>query len=1624
MKISKTIVSSLLVASLSTGCFDSSGTGSLEGYTDLSGSIVKNTTFQGVAVDGYLVGSTVCLDINANSACDSDEPQTTTDDDGDYSFKVIGDDYDSIDDDTRIVIVGGTDASTNESFTGTLKAPLIKDDDGKTNVTTLTTLIAEQATSNSLSEVEEIASDLATSLGISDIDELFQDPIVLASNGNKNALIAVQQIQQSIELIANLGNTTFSTVAKELAASFVALGQNGNSSGIDGALDHMSTTTTINNFSAAKVSAQTLSAQINTTLASATTLEEFKNAQISFEATRTTYASNSFPKLQASGIQVDAASVTSIVLYNGVLYGAGHNDYYEAGYMGSTADVTSFTQIDTNVKQFATADGFGAYLKNDGTVWGYGYLNGTIALNTLNQIYITDVVKIYAYYGSLYFQKDDGSIWANGYNGYNRLGLDASVHTYSNLQNTSLTDIVDIRGYKDNNTLFLKGDGTVWGVGQNANGELGLGHNSTVSTLTQIPITNVISIAEGESHSLFVKSDGSVWGCGLNSNGELGLGNSIKTMTPTEITTLTGKNIVHVTAGYRHSYFRDSDGNIYAAGYNWNGQQGIGTYQTASSITAHQITTLSNVTDMATGVYHSIFVKNDGTIYGLGTNTYGNLGFGNTTAAYVPTQAMTIQQTSGNFSATDADGDTLTYSATALHGTVTVSGTSWSYTPNSGYTGSDTITYSVNDGNGGITTSTLQIVTYSDTSSNGSSNNSPVAFDFNFNHLASSENHTFFLKSDGTVLSTGYNVDGELGIGTATDQNSPTTAGSLSNIQKIASGSYHTLFLDTDGNIWSTGYNNRGQLGLGTTTNQITPTKIASISNIVDISAGQYHSIALKTDGTVWATGYNTDGQLGLGDLSSRTSPTQISSLTNVKKIFSSYNSSFFIKNDGTIWATGDNFYGQLGVGDNNDRTTPTQITSLSNVTAIAVGTYHTLFLKSDGTVYATGLNSSGQLGLGDTTNKNTPTQITSLSNIIDVKAGLNHSLFLTSSETVWSCGDNIYGQLGFNDPANDTLTPTVLALNNIVEIVSGANHSLFVKSDGKVYSTGRNNYGQLGTGNTADIFLPVQISTLLFTTPSSGLLVANDADNDTLTYSGTANNGTVTLSNNTWIYTPNSGFSGEETITYTVSDGNGGSDIGTITFYVYSSYTGTLDTTFGTSGIKSFNAAYAANTFDEGASVLVLSDGSYYVVGTADNMSNIKDIYITKYNADDTIDTTYSGYGGYIYANSQYNTYVKKAVLDNNGDIVIIGATYVNSTYSYPAMLIAKFDTTNLQFDTTFTGDASYDGITGFGSTLGTCITTPDPSMCNANGLLFYVSGSNLTEIATDVEITSDNKIVVTASSSGNTFLMKLNNDGTTDTNFMVGNTVGNNPAIIDIGAYTDYNPQIALDSSNNIYLVNTLTSTSNYHGMYGIARIASDGTYQTITNTNYTWYSMDIGRSAFYLPNQDYIDELYINDIALSNDTIYLVGRYYLNTDADYYRLAIKLSNDGAGNIDLDSTFAGGGVYTDKIGVNTGFLEAFTAVEIDSSSDLILSGFSYQYVGATAYQVLNLAKIAGNNGVFDNSFGGTLLNSTYSLSPMIYGNPSLTINSSTQSIYLVGATNGGSASQSDNNSILLKYK
>jgi hypothetical protein len=143
--------------------------------------------------------------------------------------------------------------------------------------------------------------------------------------------------------------------------------------------------------------------------------------------------------------------------------------------------------------------------------------------------------------------------------------------------------------------------------------------------------------------------------------------------------------------------------------------------------------------------------------------------------------------------------------------------------------------------------------------------------------ISCGDNHTIVLMSDGSIFGTGQNIFGQLGINTTdkTDK-SILTIMNLSMLPQgvkpvaISCGNSNTIVLMSDGSIYGTGFNGNGQLGLGNTQTPITTlqqmTPMPAGKTPVAISCGNAHTIVLMSDGSIFGAGYNSEGELGLGN--------------------------------------------------------------------------------------------------------------------------------------------------------------------------------------------------------------------------------------------------------------------------------------------------------------------------------------------------------------------------------------------------------------------------------------------------------------------------------------------------------------------------------------------------------------------------------------------------------------------------------------------------------------------------------------------------------------------------------------------------------------------------------------
>ena len=317
--------------------------------------------------------------------------------------------------------------------------------------------------------------------------------------------------------------------------------------------------------------------------------------------------------------------------------------FYSAGLLISALQpVYAASPVITNgVAAVAAGDGFTAYLEANGSLYIAGRNDSgqlgddsTSSRSTFGFV-SSDVSQVECGANFILFVKANGSLWGMGNNYFGQFG-DGS-RTGSSVPTQILASDVASVSAGASHSLILKTDGSLWSAGLNITGQLGDGSTVDRTDLFRVVDSAVVSASAGDGHSLFVKADGSLWGMGSSWAGALGTGTEndvyydengtefTRGLTPIQIVP---SGVVSASAGANHSLFVKTDGALWGMGYNSSGQLGDGS--TTNRLTAVQVAP-SGVSLVFGGGNHSLILKEDTSLWAMGSNAYGQLGDGSTT---------------------------------------------------------------------------------------------------------------------------------------------------------------------------------------------------------------------------------------------------------------------------------------------------------------------------------------------------------------------------------------------------------------------------------------------------------------------------------------------------------------------------------------------------------------------------------------------------------------------------------------------------------------------------------------------------------------------------------------------------------------------------------------------------------------------------------------------------------------------------------------------------------------------------------------------------------------------------------------------------------------------------------
>jgi alpha-tubulin suppressor-like RCC1 family protein len=296
-------------------------------------------------------------------------------------------------------------------------------------------------------------------------------------------------------------------------------------------------------------------------------------------------------------------------------------------------------------------------LKSDGTVWTWGLSDCVLGTGDCGKLgdgtrnnrsipvqvrgpgnvgYLTSIKAIMGGEHDNYALDINGKLWAWGGNFTGQLGDGTYTNSVVPVQ-VALTSVTSLggRGYHN---LAVKSDGTVWAWGWNSRGQLG--HDTSASpcpnslhgTCSNLPvqvngIANPLAVTGGGFFSLALMPDHTLMAWGANERGELGDGTYTDRPAPVPVSSVL-TNVIQVSGGWFHAVALTSTGTVWTWGDNSNGQIGNGSVSTTGVNVPYQVPGLSNVIAVSAGDGYTAALKQDGTVWTWGGNSFGQLGDG------------------------------------------------------------------------------------------------------------------------------------------------------------------------------------------------------------------------------------------------------------------------------------------------------------------------------------------------------------------------------------------------------------------------------------------------------------------------------------------------------------------------------------------------------------------------------------------------------------------------------------------------------------------------------------------------------------------------------------------------------------------------------------------------------------------------------------------------------------------------------------------------------------------------------------------------------------------------------------------------------------------------------------
>ena len=663
--------------------------------------------------------------------------------------------------------------------------------------------------------------------------------------------------------------------------------------------------------------------------------------------------------------------------------------------------------------------------------------------------------------------RQTGTITCWGDNRYGQLGngqagYDADSSVPVEVQ--GITDATQITAGSVH-TCALRQTGTITCWGNNEQGQLGNGQRGDDAD-SSVPvgvtgITDATQITTGGEHTCALRQTGTITCWGDNNSGQLGngqRGDDADSSVPVGVTGIT--DATQITTRYEHSCALRQTGTITCWGRNSDGQLGNGT--TDSSSVPVEVQGITDATQITTGAWYTCALRQTGTIACWGSNKYGQLGNGSEREGGVLVPA----EVGGITDATQITAGGAHTCALRQTGTITCWGRNRSGQLGNGTTDSSSVEVQ------GITDAT---------------------------QITAGGAHTCALLQTGNITCWGYNSWGQLGNGTSGTQGLrvtiPLEVRDITDATQVTAGALYTCALRQTGTITCWGYNWDGQLGNGQATNSSpVPVEVQGITDATQITAGGAHTCALRQTGTIACWGRQDVVAWGWhGDWE----PVGVQGITDAIQITTGDSHTCALRQTGTITCWGRNYSGQLGNGTTSSPSSvPVEVEGITDATQITTGHYHTCALLQTGNITCWGNNGTGQLGNGQRGyDSSVPVEVQGITDATQIKAGGAHTCALLQTGNITCWGYNRWGQLGNSrggENAYSSVPVEVTGITDATQITAGGEflaaagefdgeitgHTCALLQAGTIDCWGANGHGQLGNsrGREGGYAVPVEV--------------------------------------------------------------------------------------------------------------------------------------------------------------------------------------------------------------------------------------------------------------------------------------------------------------------------------------------------------------------------------------------------------------------------------------------------------------------------------------------------------------------------------------------------------------------